>query len=1187
MKMNKIMSLLLAVLMLFSSFTVLVGAEGEEVRKFEYRTNSTTSLLAPLSTAGEVDGEQFAYKTGQYELNGTLLPIKTPEKKLELMDYRYGTDTYELYVDAYSGEVAVKNKVTGEILFSNPYSLADSKAAESTKEELLSQLVVYFTNLTNGESEIYQSYTWAAKRNQILVKNIKGGIRVEYSIGRDENKTLVPRQIAVETFTKKIWNPMLTYFGVDPTQYPDPTKLETYEDDWDYNTQFFPIAQLMAYFILIDPNNPKSAPTQSIKLSYLEKYPVTEEFPIYILDTGLEEAELRKVEGYVKTYCPDYSFDDLEADHAEAKYEAKNESFPLFKMAIEYTLDEDGLVARLPANGIRFDETLYRLESLDILPYMGAGVKTNPGYVFFPDGSGTLFEFDDLAVYGTPQSVTGKIYGQDYAYHEVSGKMEQILRYPVFGIVENKTENGISRNCGFAAIVEEGDSLMELNVYHAGQLSEYNTVKMKVYPRPTDTFNMADAISVAGNAEWTVVSDRKYTGSYQIRYVMLTDEKVAAEKQMSDYYDASYVGMAKAYRTYLEENGVLTRLTAEDVAADIPLYIETFGAMLTTEKILSIPVDVMTPLTSFSDIATMYDELEAEGIKNVNFILTGYTKGGLEAEQVPYNLKWENAVEKDMNFEELLEDARNSGYGVFPDFDFVFASEDKMFDGFSMKKHAAKTIDNRYTSKREYSATKHTYVSYFEMAISPAYFNHFYEKFIPKYEEYNPMGISVSTLGSYLNSDFDEDEPFNRADGQRFTAEAFEYIKNAFADRDVLSSGGNAYTWKYVDHLTDVALDSSRYTVSSAAVPFLGMVLHGYVEIAGTPINMEGNLEYAFLKALESGAGLNFVLSYRNTDNLKDNESTSQYYSVRYDIWFNDVSAMYQELNALLKGVQTSVIVDHKFVDGMRVPDADELEADARAAVEAAILYEESLKIAEENATRQKYLNARLAVVRGANAINVAFDPDDSASLIAKKAELDRQYTIFATAAGNNRETPARKTLEEKIYPLVTEMLTSINELKAMYQAAVDGMEILQGSGAFDEQIIEDLQAEIDALVALDVLDLLDAKYEEAELVATTAYADATVAFPNSKFTEWNFVVPEDSDDDLINPNPSGTATTGSKYDSDDNMIVYVAYENGTEFLLNFNDYRVVVKLDRDGDGVEESTFAIDAYGYVVLNRGF
>ncbi|MBQ9085659.1 MAG: cell envelope integrity protein TolA [Clostridia bacterium] len=1193
MKWNKIISTLLAVLMLMSTFVVVIGAEGEEEKKpYTYNTNSTTSLMAPNpNTNSGTNKDPYLYKTGQYlDANGETKVISSPEEKLALMDYRYGNGTYELYIDAYSGEIAVKNTVSGEILFSNPYDIGTSTASvrdNGVKEELLSQLVVNYTEITSGKSGAYHSYTWAAERSQIVVKNIKGGLRVEYTIGREETKSLVPRQISVESMEKKIFNVIEASMTNDADGF-------TYEDSWNLD-------RIKGFFL---EQNLETAITDEIRETIRKTYPVTEKFPIYILDTGLSEAQIKQVESYIKLYCPDYTFEDLAEDHAKAEYEGTTETYPLFKMALEYTLDENGLVVRLPANGIRFDETLYRLDSVEILPYMGAGSNPNPGYTFFPDGSGTLFDFEDLAALGTRQQITGKMYGQDYAYHEISGTYEEILRYPVFGIAETETftrdvidqitgevtgTETYTKDRGFVAIIEEGDSLMQLSSYHAGQTSEYNTIKMSVFPRPTDTYNIADAISVGTNSEWTVVSERKYTGSYQIRYIMLTDDQVAQDTAMEKHYECSYVGMATAYREYLEAQGVLTRLTAADVTENIPLYIQTFGALWTTEKILSIPFDVMTPLTSFQDITKMYDELEAQGVKNINFIMTGYTKGGLEAERVPYNLKWDKAVREEMDFDELVAYAKEKGFGVFPDFDFVFAGTDTYFDGLSLKKHAVKTIDNRYTSKREYSATKQTYIGFFELAISPAYFSHFYEKFIPKYQEYNPIGISVSTLGAYLNSDFDEDEPYNRADNQQFTVEAFEYISKSFENAEVMTSGGNAYCWKYVDHITDVALDSSRFSVSSAAVPFLGIVLHGYVEIAGAPINMEGNLEYSFLKALENGAGLNFILSYRNTDNLKDYENTSQYYSVRYDIWFDDVVSMYNELNALLKDVQTSTIVAHEFVDGTRVPDNDELESDARNALLAAIEAEEALKKAESEAEREKILAARMAIIYGTQEVKDSVDPANEAALqpklesLRKAVEESLPAAIEASKQFNNLVITTNQL--KSVYDSATNLKNSIAAQIVAYNEAKGGLTYLKEKNAFDAAYTAQLEARLDAALEAAYATLQDM---DAQIIQyTTAAYNMVVAANLNGLTVEPYVYVPATNDELTPPTGNGESEVqDTRYQSDDNMIVYEAYENGTEFLLNFNDYTVVVELDRDGDGVKESSYTLAAYGYIVISRG-
>ena len=425
---------------------------------------------------------------------------------------------------------------------------------------------------------------------------------------------------------------------------------------------------------------------------------------------------------------------------------------------------------------------------------------------------------------------------------------------------------------------------MDLFVEHAVTEHKYNTVKIKVNPRPTRYYDLADVISVVRQPKQTVVSQRKFTGNYRIRYMLLTSPEVANEKNIEKYYETSYVGMAMAYRDYLEETGILSRIT--EASDSIPLFIKTLGSIDSVKKVLSVPVNVVEPLTTFEDIITMYNELSAEGVDNINFILDGFRKGGLSNVPAPYRLKWEKAVGGNNGFRELIAEAKEKGFGVFPDFDFAYVSSNTWFDGFSYTKHIGKTIDNRYASRREYIATKQTYIGYFNLVVSPAYFSHFYEKLTENYLKYDPLGIAVSTLGYSLNSDFDEDEPYNREDAKNFTVEAFAYFAEKYSK--VLTSGGNAYTWKYLDYITDIALDSSRYNQASASVPFLGIVLHGYVEYSGTPINMEGNLEYAFLKALENGSGLYFTLAYRNTEKLKESQYFSKYFSVRYDIWFND-----------------------------------------------------------------------------------------------------------------------------------------------------------------------------------------------------------------------------------------------------------------------------------------------------------
>ena len=1127
-KFNKIISMLLAAIMILSSLAALftVGVFAEDQTETGTETGTDAEGETGTETGSEsAEKEAFDHITTYFA---------TPEEKLASMDVAYKSGDIKLYVDSTSGEVAYVNEKTGEKLFTNPYDVAASTGNESTKYEILSQIIVTFTD-SNGQERVFTSYEQAAERGQITIENIKNGIRVEYAIGREQSKILVPRLISMERFEEMILQPLLEVFG-DELYNPR-----------SQNTDVFDVQKALSYFMIYSVDELDLSDTERTNMENtfgglfdnlresdaqyaraLKKFPIIETMPVYVFDPEASEKELTRAEEIIQKYCPEYTYEELEYDHILTEYKSDDANPPVFRMALEYKVDKDGLSVRLPANGIRFNESLYTLEHIEILPYMGAGNSAYEGYNFFPDGSGTLFDFQNLNTNQT-RAVSGKVYGTDFAYHEITGTYQKTIRYPVFGIVENmvsytyekynsdgemtdkstiagniveaikaykkgesasfckgqaegladfvlnqtgdnaektlleiitsssSVETKNENKHGFVCIIEEGDALASLSTYHAGALSDYNAVKMQFTPRPKDSYNISDSISVGENSEWTVVSDRKYVGNYSMKYITLSSADKATEDD-TKAYDASWFGMAVAYRDYLTNNNIISKLTEEELTSDIPLYIETFGAIETTEKILSIPVTVMAPLTTFDNIEQMYDELSAQGMKNINFKLTGYANGGMHY-TMPGNLKFEKAVGGKQGFIELLEKAadvnkqEDSNFGVFPDFDFAYMSNSALFDGHSAYKHNAQTIDGRYASKRVYSATQQKYENYYDMVISPAYFADFYEKLTENYKKYeNVIGISVSSLGSALNSDFDEDEPYNREDAKKFTADAFKYFSENYDQ--VMTDAGNAYTWKYVDHILGVYLDSSRYNFASEAVPFIGVVLHGSIRFAGEPLNMEGDLQYAMLKAIENGASPYFILSYQNTQVLKEDKQLSKYYSIRYDIWKDDIYDTYSVLNDVLKDVQDKYIVGHSFLPGAeRIPDSDELANDILSEYEyllesqrnASVLLEKELEraasIARENGRLAEEYAAE-AVVKVMEYYNKQMDYINRTALHDSTYynNLSEAYAEFAKVSSlkNSGVAEERRQYEymEMLYYIVQHHNISLQEAKQKYASA-------------------------------------------------------------------------------------------------------------------------------------------------------
>ena len=105
------------------------------------------------------------------------------------------------------------------------------------------------------------------------------------------------------------------------------------------------------------------------------------------------------------------------------------------------------------------------------------------------------------------------------------------------------------------------------------------------------------------------------------------------------------------------------------------------------------------------------------------------------------------------------------------------------------------------------------------------------------------------------------------------------FLEKLNADyQNVMVAGGNAYALPYADVITNASLTSSKYIKASETIPFTGVVLHGSKVFTGTTTNMEGDIDEAILHSIENGAYLYFTLSYDNTNRLKEDERTSQYY---------------------------------------------------------------------------------------------------------------------------------------------------------------------------------------------------------------------------------------------------------------------------------------------------------------------
>ena len=1179
MNFKRIVSAALVCVMMFASVAAFLPVKANAA----YSSEVDSSTKLPLDDIKAIVNTAL---NGKY---ATDLDMLQADLDLGYLDHVTSSDgKYTIYVNRFTGVMYYKNNVTGQILSSSP---ADMKYKESVKtDELLSQVIVEFYETSIPDNEYrYLSTTWAAQYGQISIQPIANGLRVNYTLGDTTTRFLLPGMLKQETFMENIMKPIvkytenlvkeftgdeLDYFAGD-TVYDEyggfslinlrnyySKTIKSYVNKLPYNSEerntlndnYAGFNDFISKYTLYNPAYYEA--TMDFNAESWEenciRFPILKEGVAIVVRGGSDEPAALKASAEFLSKHTEYSFSQMYEDERVVGYVDQSKQKPVIRCALEYSFNEDGsLSVTLPATSITFDETVYTLKNVICLPYFGAADMNNKGYALYPDGSGTIIEFDD--VYNPSVGIennmvlTSAVYGKDYCYSTITGAHREQVYMPVFGMVSDRPTNAEMQTKlslpadsrytgGFFAIVEEGASLSTINFKGQASANKFITSYTSYNPYPSDTFDLSQTISVGSLGMYTITSESKYTGSYVTRFVMLSDKTVKTTLADGTPYDATYSGMAEYYRDYLYKNGVLSAVDV--VSEDIPLYIEALGSMTIDAKFLSFPITKNIPLTTFNDVLLMYKQLlsckdeaytlwqeyqaladaetdalikaehqnqadkykdiyeNAQNISNINFKLTGFANGGMYY-RYPAKLKWERVLGGKRAFRNLISEAQKESakeginFGVYPDFNFMYIENTGVFDGIGNRNNVSRMVDNRYASRQSYDTIKQMYETEFAMVISPDVLAKFFGKFERKYQKYDSTSISLSNLGHDLNSNFDKKNPINRE-------EALEYVQTLLADvssrYDVMLEGGNAYAIQYATHILNAAIDASHFKYASYTIPFVGMVMHGSVNYAGTALNYSGSPKYEILRAIESGASPYYVLCYQNSAYLKEDEVLSEYYSVDYHNWYQNMVKTYTTINQNLKGLQDYYITEHRTVIAERIIDEDEV--------------------------LQNFEEMKAGVLK-------AIETQLEAAITAKFNEANRELDGFTVTVDKDA--------------LMAQTATLL------------GVELADLAGDFE--------------TALDALILFFKDEYEQTGANPVGVTFNKVEYDTSRYVTGSFATDKDYQ--------------FTDYTIDNGNVVMVTYEKDGEivrFLLNYNIYKVKVTL---ADGEE---YVLDNYGFVKID---
>lgn len=577
-----------------------------------------------------------------------------------------------------------------------------------------------------------------------------------------------------------------------------------------------------------------------------------------------------------------YTEEDLNYDNAENGIETVSlADRPRFTIPLEYRIVDDALDVTIPVHKIEENEG-YKLRSINLLEYFGAASADEDGYMFVPDGSGALIRLNNGKT--NAEVYSQRVYGMDQndnAFRRF--QVAESARLPVFGLKAGD-------HAWFAEIVE-GETYANINADISGRNTSYNNVYASFAVRGEDT------LEIYKGTEWEEVemlTDERVDQNLTVRYTFLSGK------------DATYSGMARHYRERLEQRGVLKPLTEE---RDLPLFISLLGAVDKRKTMLGVPYRGIVPMTTFDEASGLADRLHADGVRNIRMRFVGWFNKGMN-HTVPSSVKVVGALGSAKDMRELDAKLAEKGGRLYPDvaFQHVFAKNLSFSPAADAARFVTREVAVRTPYDRALNSMNYDLGRYYLM--SPSKLPHYVGKFIDAYRKIGIGAVSLRDLGDLLHSDFRVSRLVFREQAENIVREQLARIRDAFPD--VLVVGGNAYALSVSDQFVNVPMATSRFTIVDEEVPFLQMVLHGYADYAGRPINLsdEQDLVEHLLKHAELGAAPHFLWSEKPSSNLKFTRF-DHLFSTAYADWYDQALEMYRRLNDVFADLRLAKIEEH------------------------------------------------------------------------------------------------------------------------------------------------------------------------------------------------------------------------------------------------------------------------------------
>lgn len=587
-----------------------------------------------------------------------------------------------------------------------------------------------------------------------------------------------------------------------------------------------------------------------------------------------------------------YTEEDFAEDGIELGFEPP-QAPASFEFSVKYQLTDQGLDFRLINDSI-YETPGFDVAYIDILPNFASGNIDSKGHIMIPDGSGVLIDFNNnkySALY-----YNRRIYGSDYAINSTSAKLpearEDILM-PLYGM--NNNDNG------FIHTVEEGAAMTYLRAGFKTEYSQSELNKKNPYAHYRYYIRERDAYMFTG-----IGNDQKitvWTNQYN------KEDFHSQIKFMDENQDQGYVGMAQLYQSHLINKGILTQ--GKDQTKKTTFNLTLLGGYKTTKHFLGIPYQKVESLTNSKQAKTILEELLASDVENINLSYQGWANDGLKPTAMS-TIDFNKVVGSKNDFKELARFASSNEHITFiPE---IYAQTAYTKKGIKVKQQSIYDMFWNAVVRHDFNLA----TTLPDRNTTPIYTlksnqtQNYLEKITKNYKDLGFTSIGFIDFGNQLNSSFHKKDVVFKNDSLLYFENTMDSISNNY--EHIMIRQPHQYALPYATYVLDLPTVGTEYTIVDQTIPFVQLVLSGYLDYSGNAFNMDDSrsLDWHKLKAIETGSNINFMWSFNNTIDLTQTEY-SHYYSTYYKNWIDLAVETYHELNDL--NIHGGKLIDHKLMN--------------------------------------------------------------------------------------------------------------------------------------------------------------------------------------------------------------------------------------------------------------------------------